>query len=197
MNEQDRPGSGAADPGPESTVLDDLQRAFEILGLLPVLIGGHAMNMYCGARLTWDIDLLIEGTEGDLHRCERMFAMLGYKPDADAAFASSDGAFVRLAHPSMPLTVDIMAARSTYEEALLQRARMMDDLPFRVATPEDLMVLKLVAGRPRDQRDLAELAAIPGLDWAYVERWARAWGAQRQCADLKRGAHPDSRQGTS
>jgi len=197
MNGHDRPGLGAADPGPgpESAVLDELARAFDILELHPVLIGGHAMNMYCGARLTWDIDFLIDGGEDDVRRCERMFSMLGYKADAEAARAAGDSSFARLSHPDFPVTIDIMAAQSTYEEALLQRARPMDDLPFRIATPEDLMILKLIANRPRDHRDLIELAALPGIDWPYVERWAHAWGASRNCSALRRGSNPDARPG--
>jgi hypothetical protein len=37
-------------------------------------------------------------------------------------------------------------------------------------TPEDLIVMKLIAHRPKDRIDLLGLVALPGLDWSYVER---------------------------
>ncbi len=49
---------------------------------------------------------------------------------------------------------------------------------MRVATAEDLIVLKLIANRPKDQVDLLALAALPGIDWSYIERWADAWNVR-------------------
>lgn len=46
---------------------------------------------------------------------------------------------------------------------------------IRVATPEDLIVLKLIADRPKDRIDLESLALLPDLDWNRVARWAREW----------------------
>jgi hypothetical protein len=47
---------------------------------------------------------------------------------------------------------------------------------LRVATAEDLIVLKLIANRPKDQNDLRGLLELPDLDWPYVEHWAGEWG---------------------
>ena len=46
---------------------------------------------------------------------------------------------------------------------------------LRVATASDLIVLKLIANRPKDQNDLLGLLALPTIDWPYVERWANEW----------------------
>jgi hypothetical protein len=56
----------------------------------------------------------------------------------------------------------------------------------RVATPEDLIVLKLIADRPKDRQDLLGLVALPDLDWAYVARWAAEWDVAERLAALRR-----------
>ena len=56
---------------------------------------------------------------------------------------------------------------------------------LRVATPEDLVVMKLIADRPKDRVDLAGLARLPRLDRRYVERWAREWQVLEKARALR------------
>ena len=58
---------------------------------------------------------------------------------------------------------------------------------MRVATVEDLIVLKLIADRTKDQADLEGLLALGALDWAYVERWATTWGVLDRLRSKRRG----------
>lgn len=53
------------------------------------------------------------------------------------------------------------------------RAGQADGL--RVATPEDLVVLKLIAFRAKDRVDLIALLRRPALDLEYVRRWCDIW----------------------
>ncbi|MDP6978204.1 MAG: DUF6036 family nucleotidyltransferase [Myxococcota bacterium] len=57
---------------------------------------------------------------------------------------------------------------------MIRRARC-DEGGLRIATPEDLIILKLIANREKDQIDLIGLCALPDLDWDYVERCAQEW----------------------
>lgn len=50
-----------------------------------------------------------------------------------------------------------------------------------IATPEDLIVLKFIAKRPKDHVDLLELVQRDALDWPYVERWAAERASQIDC----------------
>jgi hypothetical protein len=47
-----------------------------------------------------------------------------------------------------------------------------------VASAEDLIIMKVVAGRPQDQQDLVGLVKAQGetLDWDYCERTAADLG---------------------
>jgi hypothetical protein len=63
---------------------------------------------------------------------------------------------------------------------MISRARRLTpDQPFGVATPEDLIVLKLIANRSRDIADCTELTQLPDLDWPFIDRWCDVWHADR------------------
>jgi hypothetical protein len=58
-------------------------------------------------------------------------------------------------------------------------------------SPEDLVVLKLIAHRPKDLIDLRNLLALPDLDWSYIERPPLpGWAAARRprCARCRAGS---------
>ena len=100
--------------------------------------------------------------------------MHGYQVvQAVGADAPSGPDFLRLAAASGP-PLDIQTAKTDYQRQLIARAvATREGLP--VATAEDLVILKLIAHRPKDVVDLRGLVALPDLDWAYVEQWAAAW----------------------
>lgn len=47
-------------------------------------------------------------------------------------------------------------------------------------------MLKLIADRPKDRIDLDGLAALEGIDWAYVEGWAREWDLLDRLARIRK-----------
>lgn len=57
--------------------------------------------------------------------------------------------------------------------------------PFPVATPEDLVALKLIANRSHDLLDALHLALRGGLDWPYIERWCDTWQITDRLAHLR------------
>jgi hypothetical protein len=56
------------------------------------------------------------------------------------------------------------------------RAGASEHGDLRVATAEDLIVLKAIANRAKDQGDLAGLTKLQNLDWAYIDAAAKEWG---------------------
>ena len=59
---------------------------------------------------------------------------------------------------------------------------------MRISTPEDLIVLKLIANRARGRIDLLGLCGLANLDWAYVERWASRWDVTSLLEEVRREA---------
>lgn len=88
------------------------------------------------------------------------------------------------AHPSGPdfvrffddegTVLELQVAKTALQRSAIARAHDHDGV--RVATPEDLIVFKAIANRPKDQIDLLGLVRLHGIDWAYVDRQARDWG---------------------
>jgi hypothetical protein len=53
------------------------------------------------------------------------------------------------------------------------------------STPEDLIVMKLIADRPKDHLDLLGLLRLDGLDWTYIEGWVAEWGVAERLRELR------------
>lgn len=135
------------------------------LGARWVVIGGVAALRYRDQpRFTTDIDFLslpvggvAEAFEAEGFRVGRM-AEPGEEPYVY---------FVR----GFTLKADILIAETPYQELAVERG-----LAGKVLTVEDVIVHKLLAGRPRDRDDITSiLAAGHPLDVGYIEHWASEW----------------------
>jgi hypothetical protein len=177
MSEHESLASPNADHGDfAAATIDELAELFALLELPHALTGGHAVNQYTAPRLTYDLDFVVTPGKQGPARCRRLLEMVGYEVQREEGSDGDGGpAFVRLKHNGRGVMVDILEARTSFEQSLLQRAVRMDDLPFPVARPEDLIIGKLVSDRQRDQRDVLELAAVEGLDRGYIRDWAQRW----------------------
>ena len=161
---------------PESEALDAIATALAVAGIRHALVGGQAVNLYTAPRFTWDVDFLVEASTGQLEDIAKGLGPAGFAiaplPD-DSSFARD---FVRLARREGAVLVDLQPVRTDYERLVLSRATVLDDsLPFAVATPEDLVVMKLVGWRYNDRRDLPKLLSLAELDRPYIEHWAETW----------------------
>jgi hypothetical protein len=75
--------------------------------------------------------------------------------------------------------VDVFIAENDFQTSLLARGETMPTEvgPVSIVTPEDLILLKLIANRPRDLIDAADLLFIQGdLDEEYLKQWAKRLG---------------------
>jgi hypothetical protein len=66
----------------------------------------------------------------------------------------------------------------------LSRRRELDILGVRlfVASPDDLVIFKLIAGRPQDFADIDRLIRFGRApeDEGYVRKWAREWEVESE-----------------
>ena len=72
--------------------------------------------------------------------------------------------------------IDVSLGALPFEEEMLRRAKRKEVLPgvrVRTATAEDIVVMKSIAGRPRDVDDIERIIATQGkkLDADYICRW--------------------------
>ena len=167
---------------------------FARTNLRGALIGGVARNEWALPRMTFDLDFTVVADD----TAERAFVAAmqdsGFTVMREqAAGAPSGPDFIQLYNYATHHTVEVQAAKTEYQGQLIARAIPIEGLPpLRVALREDLIVLKLLAFRPKDQLDMREIAA-PDLDWAYIEKWAAEWQTLDRLAWLRReGVQPET-----
>ena len=76
-----------------------------------------------------------------------------------------------LRHRTTNIKVDIAIGLSGFERQTVERAETMSlgGTLVAVATAEDILIMKILAGRPQDEQDLHGIVMAQGehLDWAY------------------------------
>ena len=139
------------------------------------IVGGIAIVSRVRPRLTTDIDVVItvapDGVAALLDLAERH----GWAHDPTETAELVQGGLVRMwAPPSRAAGVglDLLFVDSELLERVVARATLVEiaGVALPVATPEDLLVLKLEAHRPQDIDDILAIkdAFGPTLDLAYV-----------------------------
>ncbi len=146
-------------------------------------IGGLVVSRWGEPRATADVDLTVLADFGDEQNvlAELLSKYPSRVPDPEA-FAKAN----RIALLTLPgrINADVSLAAFPFEREVLERStewQLPEDLSIRTCSAEDLVIYKLVAGRPGDIQDVIGIVARQGrkLD---VQR-IRHWGAQ--FADLK------------
>jgi hypothetical protein len=156
-------------------VMAMISTAFESAGLPYAIIGGHAVNVWLEPRFTADIDITAAADPEALAHLRVELAAAGYRSSLEHGADQPSGPdFVRFTRSPGDPPIEIQAAKTAFQVELIDRARQSAG-GVAIATPEDLIVLKLIAHRPKDLIDLAGLVALPDLDWDYVEARARDW----------------------
>ena len=152
-----------------------LAEMLEEAGSEYALIGGHAVNAWLEPRFTADVDVTIEAGVVQMERLTEVLKRAGFAVALeDGADQASGPDFIRFTSADDRIVLEFQAAKTALQESVIRRAQR-DSRGLRVATPEDLIVLKLIANRSKDRIDLIGLCGLPELDWGYVERWAREW----------------------
>jgi hypothetical protein len=158
--------------------LRELLKTLDALDAPYMLIGGVALGAWTTPRATADIDLVIGVPAEDL---ATFGTLLGRKLGGVTSarpLRFRNGMTVQrvvVTRPEGDLIVDLLLCAGPFlEEALERRVRapLPDVAPIHVATPEDLILMKLVAGRPQDLVDVRSLIAAQRVDRAYIRRWA-------------------------
>jgi len=157
--------------------LSYLARLLASIGADYVVIGAHAVNCWLEPRLTGDIDLTVAAGRAQFESLRARLSSEGFRVAREyGAEAPSGPDFVRFVSADGEVVIEVQAAKTDYQREVIRRAVGTAE-GLRVATVEDLIVLKLIADRTKDQADLEGLIGLGALDWAYVEKWAAIWGA--------------------
>jgi hypothetical protein len=164
-----------------------LQKALDVANVEYAVIGAHAVNAWVEPRFTGDFDITVQADGDALDRLARALSSEGYKRDVVQGDGLASGPdFVRFTSADGEIDLEVQLAKTEFQDEVIRRAGETEGLS--VATPEDLIVMKLIANRPKDRADLAGLMALDNVDWAYVERWAGEWDVLERLDRLRAGA---------
>lgn len=139
-----------------------------------MVIGGQAVLLYGEPRLTRDVDITLGVAPDRLPDVLELVSALGLTPVVDPAPFVAETLVLPCENAESGERVDFVFSFAGYEREAIARANhvVVAGESVRFASPEDLVILKLVAGRPRDIEDVrGVLLRLPDLDAAYVRRW--------------------------
>lgn len=139
------------------------------------IVGGLAVVLRARPRLTQDIDLVVNVPSGALPRLIATAVSHGLTSTEDALPDSDEEGLLRLRFAGDReggLGVDVMYSADPASARLLARATLVSvaGCNARVATVEDLILMKLEANRPQALDDVLALrdAAGSALDRSYL-----------------------------
>ncbi len=186
--------SDAEPLAPLLAALGDLNAWLKATQTPGVIIGGVAASLLGRPRVTRDVDALVVLDETDWPHFLAAGEQLGFAPRrADALDFARQARVLLVQHVRSGIDVDIVFGALAFEEEVVANAKQVHvaGIGLSLPTPEDLVIMKAVAHRPRDLGDIeAVLDAHPELDARRVRRWvrefSRALGMPEVLTDLEK-----------
>lgn len=160
-----------------SEFTDQLKRE----GITFGIIGGLAVFAYGGERTTFDVDFLIHSNDRKkiINIAQRLNFTTVNENSEVIQFSGS-------------VQIDIIFANRPSAQSMLQRLRMVGELPYPVVAPEDLVGLKIQAfsgDRGREFIDKGDILTIfrnvPNLDFNKIKEYAEIFGVWNEINELK------------
>ena len=146
-------------------------------GKIPyMIIGGQAVLLYGEPRLTRDIDITLGADLDKLQAVLKLIGDIGLKPLVDPKAFPQKTMVLPCEDDNSDIRVDFIFSFSPYEQEALKRARVekFGEIPIKFTSPEDLIIHKIIAGRPRDLEDVkGVLVKIPDIDSNYIRYWLK------------------------
>jgi predicted nucleotidyltransferase len=158
-------------------ILKKLAAALAKAGIPYMIIGGQAVLLYGEPRLTRDIDVTLGIGSEDLNEVLSVCKKIGLKPIPKKPDSFVSETMVLPASDSKSgIRVDFVFSFTPYETAAIRRARKISIGGRKVcfASPEDVIIHKIFAGRPRDLEDVRGICLKSRrLNMKYIVRWLK------------------------
>ena len=153
---------------------------------IPYLVGGSiASSIYGEPRATQDIDMVAELKNHHIQALIANTQNAFYIEEEDVIRAVSQHSSFNVIHLETMIKVDIFVLGSEAidrEEMRRRRPQTIADMQLVVATPEDIVLQKLIWFRKggevsdRQWRDVSGILKVQGerIDWDYLNHWAES-----------------------
>ena len=173
--------------------LEELSQLLETERIPYVVMGGIAVRVYGIPRATYDLDFTLSLPRTELPRLYDLMEAKGYTvPESYRQGWVDKVAEMPLVKCKVYLDgrgidLDFFLAESTYQASVMQRRRreQVNGCSVWLVSPEDLILLKLIANRDRDRADIGDVLFTQGmLDRAYLEKWADELGVRDRLQEI-------------
>lgn len=165
-----------------------LQRLLARFDNQGIVIGGVAVSLLGKPRLTADVDAMILLSIKELPLLMSAAAQEGFVPRiANAQNFARRHRVLLLRHQESGINADISLGLLPFEVEAVERstAYQVGSFAIRLPTPEDLIIFKAVAHRPKDLLDIqAIIASHTDLDRERIERWVREFAQFLETPEL-------------
>ena len=159
--------------------ISSLQRLLERLGGRGVILGGVATGFHGKPRFTVDVGAMVLASVNDIPQLLLFAKEEGIEPRIENVdgFARKNRVLL-LRHTSSKVNIDISLGVLPFEEEAVERSVIhnLGTLSIRLPTPEDLIIMKAIAHRPKDLEDIRTIAEkYQTLDVERIQQWVSAF----------------------
>ncbi|MBI3267804.1 MAG: hypothetical protein HYZ53_02185 [Planctomycetes bacterium] len=170
---------------PAQRFLLEVIAAIDRMGAPYMIMGGFAVRTWGIPRPTYDADIALSVDDVALHRLLLTLEEQGYDVPQEYLkgfldrLAGTDKLKVSRFEGTTLWPVDLFLVRAPIFHSALARRRpsKIAGQPVWVMSPEDLILLKLIAFRRKDQLDVEEiLKVVVDLELLYLRHWASRLG---------------------
>lgn len=170
--------------------LDLLVRLADELGTEWMVIGGIAVASWGEPRNTKDLDFSIATSVDRAPDVERILSEAGWRIKEGPRQIKDTQIWLSLFEKANALqerwllTIDVFFTMSDWQRHAMNRRRRVSFMgnAYWTASPEDLILFKLVADRGKDQGDIDGILdrLWDGLDLPYIEQWSSDLGLKER-----------------
>jgi len=155
------------------SLLEKVAIALDSERLPYMVIGGQAVLLHGEPRLTKDVDITLAAGLEELDKVLRAAKNAGLEPLVDPYDFTHRTMVLPCRDPGTSVRVDFVLSYSPYEREAIGRSVtvQLGEVAVHFATAEDLVVHKVLAGRPRDLEDVRTIVLKkPDLDRSFIHR---------------------------
>lgn len=169
--------------------LESLQKLIARFNQQGVVIGGIAVSVLGQARFTEDLDAMFLLSTTDIAHFLVEAKQEGIEPRIEnAAEFAKKSRVLLLRHTLTDTNIDISLGIMPFEQEMVERSTIQefdDALQVRLPTPEDLVIMKSIAHRPKDLEDIRTIVdKYPDLDQGRIEQWVKDFAEIMETPEL-------------
>lgn len=138
--------------------------------------GAISMGFWIKGRATQDLDLVVSFNRRTLMRLTEEMQKNGIEMTRSLQRKLLEGRIIKIPVQGGFTRLDMKPCNSPFDWSALKRSKVYkdEDITLSIATPEDIILYKLISFRPQDVADIIRIRKeYRQLDYRHIETWIR------------------------